>query len=156
MVNTILKEADLFCPNSVRINFTIYLLTGFLIFKVIQLNFDKNSNFANLGTLLFYSIPFFALAINIPHWDLISTFYLMLFLFLFSLIISYIKTGSNYSDLRFWALSFAMGVSAILLFYTRGLSMPMRIALGLFIVLLFLDQNIVFRIKLKLFLFVMN
>uniref|UniRef100_A0A2P4R422 ABC transporter ATP-binding protein n=1 Tax=Companilactobacillus formosensis TaxID=1617889 RepID=A0A2P4R422_9LACO len=24
-VNTILKEADLFCPNSVRINFTIYL-----------------------------------------------------------------------------------------------------------------------------------
>ncbi|MCT3582193.1 ABC transporter ATP-binding protein [Levilactobacillus brevis] len=26
MVNTILKEADLFCPNSVRINFTIYHL----------------------------------------------------------------------------------------------------------------------------------
>ncbi|KAF0333393.1 ABC transporter ATP-binding protein [Pediococcus acidilactici] len=24
MVNTILKEADLFCPNSVRINSTIY------------------------------------------------------------------------------------------------------------------------------------
>ncbi|MCT2885957.1 ABC transporter ATP-binding protein [Levilactobacillus brevis] len=24
MVNTILKEADFFCPNSVRINFTIY------------------------------------------------------------------------------------------------------------------------------------
>ncbi|MCT3446886.1 ABC transporter ATP-binding protein [Limosilactobacillus fermentum] len=24
MVNTILKEADLFCPNNVRINFTIY------------------------------------------------------------------------------------------------------------------------------------
>ncbi|ARU19990.1 ABC transporter ATP-binding protein [Levilactobacillus brevis] len=29
MVNTILKEADLFCPNSVRINFTIYLITFF-------------------------------------------------------------------------------------------------------------------------------
>ncbi|QIL56487.1 ABC transporter ATP-binding protein [Lactiplantibacillus plantarum] len=27
MVNTILKEADLFCPNSVRINFTIYRFT---------------------------------------------------------------------------------------------------------------------------------
>ncbi|OOV21373.1 ABC transporter ATP-binding protein [Levilactobacillus brevis] len=27
MVNTILKEADLFCPNSVRINFTIYRLS---------------------------------------------------------------------------------------------------------------------------------
>ncbi|WP_222846877.1 hypothetical protein, partial [Latilactobacillus curvatus] len=26
VVNTILKEADLFCPNSVRINFTIYQL----------------------------------------------------------------------------------------------------------------------------------
>ncbi|KAF0433473.1 hypothetical protein GBO89_07560 [Pediococcus pentosaceus] len=31
MVNTILKEADLFCPNSVRINFTIYQS-----FKIIQ------------------------------------------------------------------------------------------------------------------------
>ncbi|QEA49492.1 ABC transporter ATP-binding protein [Latilactobacillus curvatus] len=29
MVNTILKEADLFCPNSVRINFTIYQLTNY-------------------------------------------------------------------------------------------------------------------------------
>ncbi|PKX64398.1 ABC transporter ATP-binding protein [Lactiplantibacillus plantarum] len=26
MVNTILEEADLFCPNSVRINFTVYLI----------------------------------------------------------------------------------------------------------------------------------
>ncbi|MCT3308376.1 hypothetical protein EFP47_01565, partial [Lactiplantibacillus pentosus] len=31
VVNTILKEADLFCPNSVRINFTIYLLHIFYI-----------------------------------------------------------------------------------------------------------------------------
>ncbi|MCT3530028.1 ABC transporter ATP-binding protein [Latilactobacillus curvatus] len=30
MVNTILKEADLFCPNSVRINFTIYYLESAL------------------------------------------------------------------------------------------------------------------------------
>ncbi|TLQ28543.1 ABC transporter ATP-binding protein [Lactiplantibacillus plantarum] len=30
MVNTILKEADLFCPNSVRINFTIYHITNIL------------------------------------------------------------------------------------------------------------------------------
>ncbi|MCT0193722.1 ABC transporter ATP-binding protein [Lactiplantibacillus plantarum] len=29
MVNTILKEADLFCPNSVRINFTIYRNSAF-------------------------------------------------------------------------------------------------------------------------------
>ncbi|MDN7037720.1 ABC transporter ATP-binding protein [Lactiplantibacillus plantarum] len=29
MVNTILKEADLFCPNSVRINFTIYRVNMF-------------------------------------------------------------------------------------------------------------------------------
>ncbi|MYV34040.1 ABC transporter ATP-binding protein [Lactiplantibacillus plantarum] len=31
MVNTILKEADLFCPNSVRINFTIYRLHSFIL-----------------------------------------------------------------------------------------------------------------------------
>ncbi|MDN7037721.1 ABC transporter ATP-binding protein [Lactiplantibacillus plantarum] len=30
MVNTILKEADLFCPNSVRINFTIYPIDKFI------------------------------------------------------------------------------------------------------------------------------
>ncbi|MCT3260731.1 ABC transporter ATP-binding protein [Lactiplantibacillus plantarum] len=29
MVNTILKEAGLFCPNSVRINFTIYQFSIF-------------------------------------------------------------------------------------------------------------------------------
>ncbi|QAB22221.1 ABC transporter ATP-binding protein (plasmid) [Lactiplantibacillus plantarum] len=28
MVDTLLKEADLFCPNSVRINFTIYQTTN--------------------------------------------------------------------------------------------------------------------------------
>ncbi|MCT3359779.1 ABC transporter ATP-binding protein [Latilactobacillus curvatus] len=31
MVNTILKEADLFCPNSVRINFTIYRIGAIII-----------------------------------------------------------------------------------------------------------------------------
>ncbi|WP_259742673.1 hypothetical protein, partial [Latilactobacillus curvatus] len=31
VVNTILKEADLFCPNSVRINFTIYLIKIFIV-----------------------------------------------------------------------------------------------------------------------------
>ncbi|KTF01439.1 ABC transporter ATP-binding protein [Lactiplantibacillus plantarum] len=34
MVNTILKEADLFCPNSVRINFTIYHLLAEWVNKV--------------------------------------------------------------------------------------------------------------------------
>ncbi|EKP90806.1 hypothetical protein AWRIB129_17 [Oenococcus oeni DSM 20252 = AWRIB129] len=49
MVNTILKEADLFCPNSVRINFTIYheiiiqmnLKTtslSFITMKIVQRN----------------------------------------------------------------------------------------------------------------------
>ncbi|WHQ77328.1 hypothetical protein QFC96_05345 [Latilactobacillus curvatus] len=38
MVNTILKEADLFCPNSVRINFTIY-----------HLNMDRLPDGAKLG-----------------------------------------------------------------------------------------------------------
>ncbi|MCT2871188.1 ABC transporter ATP-binding protein [Limosilactobacillus fermentum] len=34
MVNTILREADLFCPNGVRINFTIYLMMVFLFVGV--------------------------------------------------------------------------------------------------------------------------
>ncbi|WP_408954162.1 restriction endonuclease subunit S (plasmid) [Lactiplantibacillus plantarum] len=34
MVNTILKEADLFCPNSVRINFTIYLINKTGLYKI--------------------------------------------------------------------------------------------------------------------------
>ncbi|MCT3356283.1 hypothetical protein EFP46_06935, partial [Lacticaseibacillus paracasei] len=33
VVNTILKEADLFCPNSVRINFTIYHLSNAIFTK---------------------------------------------------------------------------------------------------------------------------
>ncbi|MCT2870933.1 ABC transporter ATP-binding protein [Limosilactobacillus fermentum] len=36
MVNTILKEADLFCPNSVRINFTIYLISCFFLKKIVK------------------------------------------------------------------------------------------------------------------------
>ncbi|QBX94887.1 ABC transporter ATP-binding protein [Lactiplantibacillus plantarum] len=36
MVNTILKEADLFCPNSVRINFTIYQFNDKLAEKTCQ------------------------------------------------------------------------------------------------------------------------
>ncbi|KAF0339605.1 ABC transporter ATP-binding protein [Pediococcus acidilactici] len=35
MVNTVLKEADLFCPNSVRINFTIYQISiGHVLIKI--------------------------------------------------------------------------------------------------------------------------
>ncbi|MCT0195323.1 ABC transporter ATP-binding protein [Lactiplantibacillus plantarum] len=35
MVNTILKEADLFCPNSVRINFTIYQNTNLILIRIL-------------------------------------------------------------------------------------------------------------------------
>ncbi|MCT3226960.1 ABC transporter ATP-binding protein [Lactiplantibacillus plantarum] len=30
MVKTVLEEADLFCPNSIRINFTIYQIISFI------------------------------------------------------------------------------------------------------------------------------
>ena len=40
MVNTILKEADLFCPNSVRINFTIYHTLKDFKLQVIPINDD--------------------------------------------------------------------------------------------------------------------
>ncbi|AXN34953.1 ABC transporter ATP-binding protein [Latilactobacillus curvatus] len=39
MVNTILKEADLFCPNSVRINFTIYQMN-----KIRRRSFISSKN----------------------------------------------------------------------------------------------------------------
>ncbi|SMS14597.1 Aspartate aminotransferase [Levilactobacillus zymae] len=44
MVNTILKEADLFCPNSVRINFTIYLTSKVTIIPElgIMVTFELN------------------------------------------------------------------------------------------------------------------
>ncbi|TLQ27854.1 ABC transporter ATP-binding protein [Lactiplantibacillus plantarum] len=38
MVNTILKEADLFCPNSVRINFTIYRSPRLFVYNIIYNN----------------------------------------------------------------------------------------------------------------------
>ncbi|SMS14393.1 hypothetical protein LZ3411_1343 [Levilactobacillus zymae] len=42
MENTILKEADLFCPNSVRINFTIYLIP--LLTKFRRILSPKNKS----------------------------------------------------------------------------------------------------------------
>ncbi|MCT3398653.1 ABC transporter ATP-binding protein [Lentilactobacillus hilgardii] len=42
MVNTILKEADLFCPNSVRINFTIYHIRN--LFNHIRFVSKQNSS----------------------------------------------------------------------------------------------------------------
>jgi dTDP-4-dehydrorhamnose 3,5-epimerase len=62
VVNTILKEADLFCPNSVRINFTIYHNRGFFTetysdrdFKAAGINFnfiqDNHSLSAQAGVL---------------------------------------------------------------------------------------------------------
>ncbi|MCT4399045.1 ABC transporter ATP-binding protein [Pediococcus ethanolidurans] len=46
MVNTILKEADLFCPNSVRINFTIYhKLTSCISVKLGKLKTSSVASF---------------------------------------------------------------------------------------------------------------
>ncbi|RMW51124.1 ABC transporter ATP-binding protein [Lactiplantibacillus pentosus] len=41
MVNTILKEADLFCPNSVRINFTIYRLLRCTAISTLRYGFEE-------------------------------------------------------------------------------------------------------------------
>ncbi|MCS8572517.1 hypothetical protein EFE02_04185, partial [Pediococcus pentosaceus] len=41
VVNTILKEADLFCPNSVRINFTIYLIKCMSSSNFVSRNLSK-------------------------------------------------------------------------------------------------------------------
>ncbi|MDP4437886.1 FtsW/RodA/SpoVE family cell cycle protein, partial [Lactiplantibacillus plantarum] len=55
VVNTILKEADLFCPNSVRINFTIYhVSTG----VAVMLAFHMFENIGmTIGLLPLTGIP---------------------------------------------------------------------------------------------------
>ena len=73
MVNTILKEADLFCPNSVRINFTIYR-------KKTKKLISNLATFAlgNLGSKLisFILIPIFTRYMSTSefgHVDIITT-----------------------------------------------------------------------------------
>ncbi|KAF0414454.1 hypothetical protein GBO77_04950 [Pediococcus acidilactici] len=58
MVNTILKEADLFCPNSVRINFTIYLKYK-LLFKtgLTRIYLRNSKNTYNSSTRLNHVLP---------------------------------------------------------------------------------------------------
>ncbi|MGR6562208.1 hypothetical protein [Pediococcus pentosaceus] len=57
MVNTILKEADLFCPNSVRINFTIYPITDItqIDIEFWQMLLEKNIVISNDGEWYFIS-----------------------------------------------------------------------------------------------------
>lgn len=131
------------------INFIIYLLTGFLFYKILQLNFNKQ--FANIGTILFYSIPFYLLSINIPHYDLISAFYQFITLLLLTILIRETKTHSINSPIII-LLTFLLGISYILLFYTRGLSMAFHIAVGVFTMILLLNGNIKFKYKIKLIL----
>ncbi|MES4789942.1 hypothetical protein AABB37_11160, partial [Levilactobacillus brevis] len=91
VVNTILKEADLFCPNSVRINFTIYHIINVLLFNLTMavlrrqviaknhidnmynLSHQENLSFGiNLVTLVitwfFPPFPFVGLVINVIVW----------------------------------------------------------------------------------------
>ncbi|WP_103429341.1 MFS transporter [Companilactobacillus crustorum] len=53
MVNTILKEADLFCPNSVRINFTIYLKSMFIFLSSAIICLILTSMVQNIEELIF-------------------------------------------------------------------------------------------------------
>ncbi|MCT3568455.1 hypothetical protein EFS18_01270 [Levilactobacillus brevis] len=71
MVNTILKEADLFCPNSVRINFTIYhsvksflvLREGFFIGRMCRFfKINEHTQFAE-GNLL--STSYFLIIVKV-------------------------------------------------------------------------------------------
>ncbi|MCT3575530.1 hypothetical protein EFS06_12920 [Levilactobacillus brevis] len=58
MVNTILKEADLFCPNSVRINFTIYLINGSRIFHFLIVDQSKIPMYLQLTSTKCFPIKF--------------------------------------------------------------------------------------------------
>lgn len=123
------------------INYIFYLLSGFLFFKILEINFENNRKISILGVILFYSIPFFTLAINVPHWDLISTFYLMLFLYLMTNIFKKLPKAKHFFDLKLLLLSALSGASLIALFYTRGLMMAIVITFVLFSFLLFLNRD---------------
>ncbi|CAL6994498.1 protein of unknown function [Lactiplantibacillus plantarum] len=56
MVNTILKEADLFCPNSVRINFTIYHTRNSYLILSLYHDIGRRS-FINYPGLQFVNHP---------------------------------------------------------------------------------------------------
>ncbi|WP_423250855.1 transposase, partial [Lacticaseibacillus paracasei] len=53
VVNTILKEADLFCPNSVRINFTIYRIKTYYCHAYTPAERGSNERF-NRNLRYFY------------------------------------------------------------------------------------------------------
>ncbi|WP_211759704.1 hypothetical protein, partial [Lactiplantibacillus plantarum] len=54
VVNTILREADLFCPNSVRINFTIYQIISSPLHskKIIIDKLEENVKLLNFVDVL--------------------------------------------------------------------------------------------------------
>ncbi len=143
----------LFGPNPVIIqilNFIIYLLSGFLFFKILRFHFPDNKIVQNTGTVLFFSIPYFYLSLNIPHYDLPGTFYLMISLYLLSRLLLGINGGKLSGII---ILSIALGLSFLALFYTRGLTAPMIISLTLFSLLLSFQPSAKTSNKLKIILF---
>ena len=112
-------------------NFLIYIITGFLFYKILRLNFPDNKIVQNAGIIFFFTIPYFYLALNIPHYDLVSSLYLMLSLWLLSLILRGIQNREKriYS---IFGLSTALGFTYVILFYTRGLTIVMIITSLLF------------------------
>ncbi len=132
-------------------NLVIYLLSGFLFSKILWLHFPDNKIVRNTGTILFFSIPYFYLSLNIPHYDLVGIFYLMISLFLLSKI--YIGINDVIKLSTIIILSGALGLSFLTLFYTRDLTAPMIISLTLFSLLLSFQSSYKASNKLKIIFF---
>jgi hypothetical protein len=132
------------------INCIIYLLSGFFFFRILCIHFSESKIVQNIGTVLFFSIPYLYLSLNIPHYDLAGTFYLMISLYFFSRILIGIDRRKIY---EITILSIFLGLSFLILFYTRGLTAPMIISLTLFGLLLSIQPSVRLRNKLKTILF---
>lgn len=131
------------------INYLLYIAAGYLFYSVLEINFNNDRRISIPSTILFYAIPYFTLSINVPHWDLVSTAYLMLFLFLFSVLIKKIEKSDKIAETVLFYLSILLALSLILLFYTRGLATAMKIAMVIFSGLLIFAKGISLKNKSK-------
>ena len=134
------------------INLIIYSLTAFIYFKVLKTLFINKINYAYAGVLLFFSIPYFALSVSIPHYDLPGTFYLMLSLAIIQHLMKIINLKKS-NDLHTFLYSLILGFSFIPLFYTRGSFRLLLLAFLLFTILFLFLNSLKSKVKLRLFIY---
>ena len=135
------------------VNLIIYLLTAFLFFRILWNLFPNKKAYSYIGVLLFFSIPYFALSVSIPHYDLPGTFYLILSLAILQLLLKIINSNNSNNSISF-VYSLLFGLSFIPLFYTRGLFIVIGLTSLIFLFFLFISDSLKTYGKVKVLFFV--